>query len=247
MGEKVCYFFCQRDRKYPTGIRTNRATEAGFWKATGKDKEICKGREVLIGMKKTLVFYQGRAPKGKKTNWVMHEYRLEGESSLTKSIKDSWVVCRVFHKNQTMKIKSSMPELVDSPASSTFNQNLDQDESLILQNNNQFMNSYIVPTQTDPPQNQCLNSTSSMMNTEYLHQEQANFIIGEPTDLKMQCNKLEQLSSQSMITASHDALLSPETNTEISSLNLDNNFNSNWFFNYPEVNPYQDLDNIWNY
>ncbi|CAL9092072.1 unnamed protein product [Musa textilis] len=102
MGAKDMYFFCQRDRKYPTGMRTNRATESGYWKATGKDKEIYRGKGVLVGMKKTLVFYKGRAPKGQKTNWVMHEFRIEGKYSLPnlpKSAKDEWVVCRVFHKS----------------------------------------------------------------------------------------------------------------------------------------------------
>nr|AHN10450.1 NAC2 [Arabidopsis arenosa] len=100
MGEKEWYFFCVRDRKYPTGLRTNRATEAGYWKATGKDKEIFKGKS-LVGMKKTLVFYKGRAPKGVKTNWVMHEYRLEGKYSienLPQTAKNEWVICRVFQK-----------------------------------------------------------------------------------------------------------------------------------------------------
>ncbi|XWS44329.1 hypothetical protein CRYUN_Cryun15aG0035900 [Craigia yunnanensis] len=101
MGEKEWYFFCVRDRKYPTGLRTNRATEAGYWKATGKDKEIFKAK-TLVGMKKTLVFYRGRAPKGEKTNWVMHEYRLEGKYSiynLPKTAKNEWVICRVFQKS----------------------------------------------------------------------------------------------------------------------------------------------------
>ncbi|XP_043691528.1 NAC domain-containing protein 46-like [Telopea speciosissima] len=125
MGEKEWYFFCKNDRKYPTSMRTNRATEAGYWKATGKDKEIYKGcnninkgsqQQQLVGMKKTLVFYGGRAPKGEKTNWVMHEYKLQGKFSYHNNIppktaaaalpaaaKDEWVVCRVFHKNTGAK------------------------------------------------------------------------------------------------------------------------------------------------
>ncbi|OAY31058.1 NAC domain-containing protein 100 [Manihot esculenta] len=105
MGVKEWYFFCVRDRKYPTGLRTNRATDAGYWKATGKDREIYRGKS-LVGMKKTLVFYKGRAPKGEKTNWVMHEYRLDGKFSvhnLPKTAKNEWVICRVFQKNSAGK------------------------------------------------------------------------------------------------------------------------------------------------
>ncbi|KAF8671270.1 hypothetical protein HU200_049977 [Digitaria exilis] len=123
MGEKEWYFFSHKDMKYPTGMRTNRATKEGYWKATGKDREIFKpssasaagGRE-LVGMKKTLVFYMGRAPKGTKTNWVMHEFRLDGKSrhnnaNLRFNPKDEWVVCKVHHKNGEANKKPAAEEL----------------------------------------------------------------------------------------------------------------------------------------
>ncbi|XP_020255542.1 protein CUP-SHAPED COTYLEDON 2-like isoform X2 [Asparagus officinalis] len=114
MGEKEWYFFSVRDRKYPTGLRTNRATESGYWKATGKDKEIHRPAvrsTLLVGMKKTLVFYRGRAPKGHKTNWVMHEYRLEGKYTRVYDLptsalfKREWVICRVFKKGSSSDVE----------------------------------------------------------------------------------------------------------------------------------------------
>ncbi|WCJ28773.1 NAC domain containing protein 70 [Euphorbia peplus] len=100
------YFFSHKDRKYPTGSRTNRATNAGFWKATGRDKCI-RNTYKKIGMRKTLVFYKGRAPHGQKTDWIMHEYRLEeADDPNANSSEDGWVVCRVFKKKNLFKVSN---------------------------------------------------------------------------------------------------------------------------------------------
>ena len=69
------FFFSRRDYKYVKSTRSNRATNHGFWKATGQDRNIkARGTNNVIGIKKTLVFYEGRASHGVKTNFVIHEY-----------------------------------------------------------------------------------------------------------------------------------------------------------------------------
>ncbi|KAK4360516.1 hypothetical protein RND71_019468 [Anisodus tanguticus] len=102
------YFFSHKDKKYPTGTRTNRATTAGFWKATGRDKAVYD-KSKLIGMRKTLVFYIGRAPNGQKTDWIMHEYRLESEENSPPQ-EEGWVVCRAFKKRITGQAKTNIGE-----------------------------------------------------------------------------------------------------------------------------------------
>ncbi|PSS05059.1 NAC domain-containing protein [Actinidia chinensis var. chinensis] len=93
------YFFSLLDKKYGNGSRTNRATERGYWKTTGKDRPVFHKAQT-VGMKKTLVYHSGRAPRGERTNWVMHEYRLIDEQ-LEKSgnFQDAFVLCRIFQKS----------------------------------------------------------------------------------------------------------------------------------------------------
>ncbi|XP_052191155.1 NAC domain-containing protein 2 [Diospyros lotus] len=119
-GEKEWYFFSPRDRKYPNGSRPNRAAGSGYWKATGADKPI--GNPKPMGIKKALVFYAGKAPRGEKTNWIMHEYRLaDVDRSARKkggSLRlDDWVLCRIYNKKGSIeKMSSFVGDKVSEPA-----------------------------------------------------------------------------------------------------------------------------------
>ncbi|KAG4169967.1 hypothetical protein ERO13_A12G116300v2 [Gossypium hirsutum] len=74
-------------------------------------------------MRKTLVFYKGRAPHGQKSYWIMHEYRLDDnivETNVSNGMmegtqEEGWVVCRIFkkknhHKTLENPISTSLSE-----------------------------------------------------------------------------------------------------------------------------------------
>ncbi|KAK7374978.1 hypothetical protein VNO80_08422 [Phaseolus coccineus] len=121
--EKERYFFSTKEPKYPNGNRSNRATNSGYWKATGLDKQILtsKGNQV-VGMKKTLVFYRGKPPHGSRTDWIMHEYRLlnaptssqsqsQRQSPVVHVPMENWVLCRIFLKRRSGRNGEEMGSL----------------------------------------------------------------------------------------------------------------------------------------
>ncbi|KAF8107468.1 hypothetical protein N665_0121s0021 [Sinapis alba] len=132
MGEKEWYFYCPRDRKYRNSTRPNRVTGGGFWKATGTDRPIYSLDSTrCIGLKKSLVFYRGRAAKGIKTDWMMHEFRLpslcdshhsssypsynnkkQHHNINNKEIPSSeaWAICRIFKKTNSVSSQRSVPQ-----------------------------------------------------------------------------------------------------------------------------------------
>ncbi|XP_027122250.1 uncharacterized protein [Coffea arabica] len=115
IGEKEWYFFTPRNRKYRNGERPNRAAGTGYWKATGADKPVNHDGS-LVGFRKALVFYEGKPPKGVKTNWIMHEYRVKEpprKRSNTMDMRlDDFVLCRIYKK--TAKSFKSRPRNEDS-------------------------------------------------------------------------------------------------------------------------------------
>nr|AQP31369.1 NAC transcription factor 13 [Litchi chinensis]UKF18672.1 NAC transcription factor [Litchi chinensis] len=162
-GEKEWYFFSPRDRKYPNGARPNRAAASGYWKATGTDKIIVAssmgagggGVPENIGVKKALVFYTGKPPKGVKTSWIMHEYRLTETPNnfiVNKPMKpkdssmrlDDWVLCRIYRKHNS------------SPSSAAATSDQDQEEE-----DEQFVQETLLPILKSPPRNATLNPQKS--------------------------------------------------------------------------------------
>ncbi|XP_058103021.1 NAC domain-containing protein 83-like [Magnolia sinica] len=110
------YFFTTREAKYLNGNRHKRATGSGYWKGIGADKPIVAARSnQVVGMKKILAFYGGKPPKGTRTDWIMHEYRLSDAAGSRSCVfpqrknstqnfmmqTEDWVLCRIFTKKRS--------------------------------------------------------------------------------------------------------------------------------------------------
>ncbi|KAI8524359.1 hypothetical protein RHMOL_Rhmol13G0144600 [Rhododendron molle] len=96
------FFFVPRQEREARGGRPSRTTASGYWKATGSPNYVYSSDNRVIGMKKTMVFYKGRAPSGRKTKWKMNEYKaIHQETSspfgcAVPKLRHELSVCRVY-------------------------------------------------------------------------------------------------------------------------------------------------------
>nr|QIZ03114.1 transcription factor NAC11 [Fagopyrum tataricum] len=107
VGDRCCgeteqwFFFMPQQEREARGGKPNRTTSTGYWKATGSPGYVYSTSEKkVIGVKKTMVFYKGRAPTGRKTKWKMNEYKAidttQNISSSIPKLRHEMSVCRVY-------------------------------------------------------------------------------------------------------------------------------------------------------
>ncbi|KAK6942581.1 NAC domain [Dillenia turbinata] len=112
------FFFIPKQEREARGGRPNRLTTIGYWKATGSPGIVYSSTNRAIGGKKTMVFYKGRAPQGRKTNWKMNEYRaIAGEvassSEAPLQFRLEFSVCRIYKSSKCLRSFDRRPSRVD--------------------------------------------------------------------------------------------------------------------------------------
>ncbi|KAK8503490.1 hypothetical protein V6N13_094677 [Hibiscus sabdariffa] len=91
------FYFTPTQEKEAHGGRPKRTTASGYWKAAGSPGYVYSSDDQVIGTKKTMVFYKGKAPCGRKTKWKMNEYRaIDPSAAAAPKLRDEFSLCRVY-------------------------------------------------------------------------------------------------------------------------------------------------------
>lgn len=133
MGDREqWFFFVPRHEREARGGRPCRTTNSGYWKATGSPSYVYSSNSKVIGVKKSMVFYKGKAPTGKKTKWKMNEYRaiqeeINSNSSTfsTPKLQHEMSLCRVYIISGSFRAfdrRPIAPTMTREPSKSIINQ-----------------------------------------------------------------------------------------------------------------------------
>ncbi|XP_057444902.1 NAC domain-containing protein 83-like [Lotus japonicus] len=83
-----------------------RVVGSGEWRAMEKEKNVhIHQNNEVIGKRNTLNFWEVQGSYAKRTEWVMHEFRLVSIANPSKMAK--WVVYRIFQNKDLKKVKNS--------------------------------------------------------------------------------------------------------------------------------------------
>ncbi|KAM1069039.1 hypothetical protein ACFX15_000932 [Malus domestica] len=121
VNEKEWVFFTHPKYKDTNSTRRDRLTHQGYYKITGDEREIrAEESKAVIGKKIILTFHEGRGPKAKKSDWVIHEYYCTNTEVGSKPTKQmDFVLCRLKNKSASYKkpkVDPTRGELADSAA-----------------------------------------------------------------------------------------------------------------------------------
>ncbi|KAG6412164.1 hypothetical protein SASPL_124834 [Salvia splendens] len=103
------FFFTTLQEREARGGRPNRLTEKGYWKATGSPSDVFTCQNLRIGRKKTMVFYEGRAPHGSKTTWKMNEYKVYDHYP-NPQLKEELSLCRIYKRSKCARAFDRRPQ-----------------------------------------------------------------------------------------------------------------------------------------
>uniref|UniRef100_M8D0X3 NAC domain-containing protein 42 n=1 Tax=Aegilops tauschii TaxID=37682 RepID=M8D0X3_AEGTA len=122
---------------------------------------------VLIGLKKSLVYYLGKFGKGTKTDWMMHEFRIPPSAAAAANASQStqeaevWTICRIFRRTITYR-KQQTWRTAPKPSAADQSSNTGSFESSEV--GHEYMNCLQAPAPTAPciPQQQHQQYVSQM-------------------------------------------------------------------------------------
>ncbi|PIN03907.1 hypothetical protein CDL12_23561 [Handroanthus impetiginosus] len=113
------FFFIPRQEREARGGRPNRLTTEGYWKATGSPGDVYSSQNRVIGRKRTMVFYVGRAPSGRKTMWKMNEYKAiashdhapssSSSTFATPQLREEFSLCRIYKRPKCLRAFDRRP------------------------------------------------------------------------------------------------------------------------------------------
>nr|GMD29951.1 NAC domain-containing protein 90-like [Ipomoea batatas] len=100
------FYFVPGPENIARGGKPNRLTTEGYWKATGSPGLVFSLNNRVIGEKRTMVFYTGRAQNGTKTEWKINEYKaVRGDASASTPLSNlelcqEFSLCRLYKKSK---------------------------------------------------------------------------------------------------------------------------------------------------